>query len=109
MRSCPGDRQRRGKNDYLKCHKVDLDIVNPFDIKLLEKFVTDDAEIMNRKQSGLCSRCQRKIAKTIKHARCLGMLPHLGEFQRMDSKITINEDTYHDSMITKTLKSKTIL
>lgn len=110
LRSCPGKRQRKGQNPYFKCHKIDLDEVNPFDIKLLEAFLTEDSEIMSKKKTGLCTRCQRKVAKTIKHSRNLGLLPHLGEFQRYDPEPLVNEMDLHKSLKNVNyITSKTIL
>lgn len=61
-RACPGKRQRKGQKGIFACHIVDLDEVNPFDIRLLQRFVTIDSEIKNRKESGLCSKCQRYVS-----------------------------------------------
>ena len=47
----------------------------------LRRFITDDSEILSRKESGLCSKCQRRVAKTIKRARNFGILPHLGQYE----------------------------
>ena len=57
---------------------VDLDEINYLDILTLRRFLSDDSEIMGGKHSGLCAKCQRKVAKTIKRARNYGIVPHLG-------------------------------
>lgn len=62
-RACPGKLQRHGKLGVLQCHKIDLDDVNPFAIKLLEKYLSHDSEIMGKKLTGLCTKCQRKVRR----------------------------------------------
>ena len=44
-------------------------------IPLLVKFLNEMGQIMNRYQTRLPTPVQRKVAKTIKHARNLGLLP----------------------------------
>jgi ribosomal protein S18 len=62
-RACAGNRQRHGMSDVFKCHKIDLDEVNPFDVKLLGRFLSEDSEILSKKRTGLCSKCQRKVSE----------------------------------------------
>ena len=33
----------------------------------------------------MCAKCQRKVAKTIKRSRNIGLVPHIGEFVIRDS------------------------
>lgn len=80
LRACDGKRQRRGKKGLLKCHLVDLDELDFMDVQELKRFQTEHGEIGRRKDTGLCSKCQRTIAKHIKRARAFGFLPHLGNF-----------------------------
>ena len=44
-------------------------------LKLLEYFVTDSGSIKSAKQTGLCTKCQRRMAKTVKRARQMAMIP----------------------------------
>jgi small subunit ribosomal protein S18 len=44
--------------------------------ELLEKFLSGLGKIKSRKKTGLCAHHQRKLAKTIKRARYLGLLPY---------------------------------
>lgn len=46
-----------------------VDLVN------LRRFLTDRAKIVPKERSGVCSKHQRKVAKNIKYARHLGLLP----------------------------------
>jgi len=86
LRHCPGQRQRRGLTGRLYCHKIDLDALDKLDVVNLRRFLTDDGEILGKKSTGLCSKCQRKVALSIKQARHLDILPHLGQFVIFDSK-----------------------
>ncbi|PIP25126.1 MAG: 30S ribosomal protein S18 [Candidatus Nealsonbacteria bacterium CG23_combo_of_CG06-09_8_20_14_all_36_12] len=45
------------------------------DTKLLLKFVSGLLKIKAKKRTGTCSRHQRKLARAIKRARHLGLLP----------------------------------
>ncbi len=46
---------------------------------LLRKFLSGLAKIRAKKRTGVCSKHQRKLAKAIKKARHLGLLPHTVE------------------------------
>ena len=46
------------------------------EIELLKKFLSGLAKIKAKKRTGTCSSHQRKLAKAIKRARHLGLLPH---------------------------------
>lgn len=45
-------------------------------VALLSRFLSPAGMIKPRRASGLCAKCQRKVAKTVKQARHLGVLPH---------------------------------
>lgn len=45
------------------------------DLVSLRRFLTDRAKILNRARSGVCSKHQRVLAKNIKYARHLALLP----------------------------------
>jgi small subunit ribosomal protein S18 len=46
------------------------------DFKTLEPFLTRRGKIRGKKRSGLCTKHQRRLAKEIKRARNLGLLPY---------------------------------
>ena len=85
LRSCPGKRQRKGKDGDLYCHRIDLSTLHYLDTVNLARFIAGDSSIMGRKATGLCSKCQRAVAKTIKRARNFGILPRIGEYVLQDS------------------------
>ena len=45
------------------------------DIDTLRRYVTETGKIKPRRQTGNCSRCQRELAREIKRARHLALLP----------------------------------
>ena len=46
--------------------------------KLLE-YISDRGKIVNRSRSGVCARHQRRLAREIKRARHLGLLPFVNK------------------------------
>jgi ribosomal protein S18 len=80
----------------LNCHIIDLDELTPLDVVNLRRFLSDDAEILGRNHTGLCAKCQRKVSKTIKTSRQLGMLPHIGQFMVEDSRPSHVDAEFHD-------------
>ena len=60
-RACPGKLQRRGRYPELKCHKIDLDELSHLDVLSLKEYLTEDGEIIPKKGTGLCSKCQRQV------------------------------------------------
>lgn len=43
----------------------------------LRRFMTDRGKIIGRRQTGVCAKHQRMLAREIKRARQLGLLPYL--------------------------------
>lgn len=48
----------------------------------LRRYVTEDGKIRPRRQTGACAKHQREMARTIKRARHLALLPFKGESDR---------------------------
>ena len=46
------------------------------DIDFLRRFLTDQAKVESRRKTGMCAKCQRPLARAIKRARYLAMLPY---------------------------------
>jgi small subunit ribosomal protein S18 len=49
---------------------------------LLRRFVHEDGKIRPRRQTGTCAKHQRSLAKAIKRARHIALLPFAGEVLR---------------------------
>ncbi|TSC86888.1 MAG: ribosomal protein S18P [Microgenomates group bacterium Gr01-1014_7] len=66
-------REARPKRFCLFCkHKITPTYT---DIATLRRFLTDRAKIVAKQRSGVCSKHQRAVAKNIKYARHLALLP----------------------------------
>ena len=63
-------------------------------VPLLIRFISDAGKLMNRYQTRLPTNVHRKLAKTVKHARNLGLLPHVDNIKPSD-KIPLTT-TYND-------------
>lgn len=46
-------------------------------IDVLKNFITETGKIKPRRQTGNCARCQRELAREIKRARHLALLPFI--------------------------------
>ena len=51
-------------------------------VEVLRRFVTDDGKIRPRRQTGNCARHQRLVARAVKRARHLALLPYTGDMPR---------------------------
>nr|YP_009392058.1 ribosomal protein S18 [Periphykon beckeri]ARW60406.1 ribosomal protein S18 [Periphykon beckeri] len=65
------------KNNFKELTKNSNDIIDYKDIDLLRKFINDQGKILSRRSTGLNSKQQKKITKSIKRARLLALLPFL--------------------------------
>ena len=45
------------------------------DAETLRRFISGQAKILSPRRTGLCAKHQRKLAKAIKKARIMGLLP----------------------------------
>lgn len=49
------------------------------DANKLKKFITEKGKIIPKRQTGVCSLHQRELAKAIKRARIMALLPFIGD------------------------------
>jgi small subunit ribosomal protein S18 len=49
------------------------------DVELLKKFISPSGRISPRRLTGTCAKSQRQLARAIKNARYMALLPYLGE------------------------------
>ncbi len=49
------------------------------DVNTLKKYITEGGKILPRRMTGVCARHQRLLAKAIKRARLVDLLPFKGE------------------------------
>ena len=68
-----GGRRRPRQADYCpdgKCFDYK-------DVDTLKRYITEVGKIRPRRQTGNCARCQRDLARQIKRARHLALLPYI--------------------------------
>ncbi|MEW6716707.1 MAG: 30S ribosomal protein S18 [Chloroflexota bacterium] len=62
---------------------VDKDLPMDYkNVEVLQRFVSEDGRIRPRRHTGTCSKHQRKLAREVKRARHLALLPFTGETLR---------------------------
>lgn len=49
---------------------------------MMQRFITEEGKIRPRRQTGTCAKHQRQLAKAIKRARHIALLPFTGEVLR---------------------------
>lgn len=64
-----------------KAKPIPRELLHHNNLGLLRRYVTPNGQIMNRQQSRLGAKDQRKISKLIKRARNLGLIPHMGQWK----------------------------
>ncbi|MGD9014447.1 MAG: 30S ribosomal protein S18 [Candidatus Omnitrophota bacterium] len=64
------------KRRFCRLCKEQVSYIDYKDIKRLEKFITDRGKIVSRRSSGNCACHQRMVARAIKRARSVALLPY---------------------------------
>jgi len=75
--------------------KIPRELLHHNNLALLRRYITPTGQIMNRVQSRLGAKDQRKVAKMIRRARAIGLLPTAGQFA-IESHGNIYEDDIHE-------------
>jgi small subunit ribosomal protein S18 len=57
-------------------------VIDYKNVNLLQRYVTDEGKIRPRRQTGTCAKHQRQVARAVKRARHLALLPFAGEVLR---------------------------
>ncbi len=57
----------------------DVEVFDYLDYKFLEKFINDQGKLLPRRLTGVTPRQQRQIAKAVKYARHLALLPFVAQ------------------------------
>ncbi len=56
-----------------------IDHIDYKQVELLRRYITEDGKIRPRRQTGTCAKHQRQLARAIKRARHLALLPFVAE------------------------------
>lgn len=74
-----------GKRQYFRRRKVckfcveKIDRIDYKDVRMLQQFVAERGKIVPRRISGACTQHQRRLARAIKQARNIALLPFAAE------------------------------
>ena len=79
-----------------KAKPIPRHLLHHNNLALLRRYITPSGQIMNRVQSRLGAKDQRKVAKLIKRARHLGLIPMSGQFI-VESHGSIHEEDIHEN------------
>lgn len=71
------DRRRRGRRRGRTQYCPDGKCFDYKDVDTLSRYVNEVGKIKPRRQTGNCARCQRELAREIKRARHLALLPYV--------------------------------
>jgi len=80
-----------------KAKPIPKEALHHNNLSLLRRYITPGGQIMNRVQSRLGAKDQRKISKLIKRARHLGFIPHLGQWNFEDTGNTREKNILVDT------------
>ena len=56
-----------------------IDNIDYKDVDLLQKFITDRGKILPKRVTGTCAIHQREVARAIKRARIVALLPYVSD------------------------------
>lgn len=56
-----------------------VEVIDYKDVNRLRKYITEKGKILPSRQTGVCAKHQRELAKAIKLARIMALLPFKGE------------------------------
>jgi len=62
---------------YFKKHNIKH--IDYKDVEVLKKFLNPHGRVMSSKKTGVSARYQRGLAKAVKRARFMGLLPYVSE------------------------------
>lgn len=54
-------------------------VIDYKDVELLKTLITPNGKIAPRRQTGTCAKHQREVAKAIKNARFMALLPYIAD------------------------------
>ena len=59
--------------------KSHIESIGYKDVELLQRFVNPDGKISAREGTGTCAKHQRELARAVKNARYMAILPYVGQ------------------------------
>jgi ribosomal protein S18 len=77
----PGDLSPSRLVNRKHAKQIPSTLLHHNNVELLQRFMTPTGQIRNRVQTRLGARDQRRVAKLVKRARALGLVPYTGQFK----------------------------
>lgn len=84
--SRPAGRSGSGGRKFFRRRKVckfcveKIDVIHYRDVRLLQQFVAERGKIVPRRLTGVCTTHQRSLARAIKQARNIALLPFAARY-----------------------------
>ena len=92
----PSDLNPSKKVNRKQAKPIPKQLLHHNNLSLLRRYVTPGGQIMTRIQSRLGAKDQRKIAKLVKRARHLGLIPVIGQWKFEDHGNVKADDLFED-------------
>jgi small subunit ribosomal protein S18 len=102
----PSDLNPARKVNNRKAKKIPRKLLHHNNLSFLRRYVTPSGQIMNRVQSRLGAKEQRKVAKLVKRARHLGLIPFVGQWKVTNHGNIYEKDIMEDREWEKELKQR---
>ncbi len=72
-------KQCTGKNHTPNCPLYNGGKISYYNVDLLRRYMTDEGKIRPRRQTKICAKAQHQLARAIKRARFLALLPYTAD------------------------------
>jgi ribosomal protein S18 len=102
----PSDLNPAKKVNRRRARPIPKELLQHNNLSLLRRYVTPGGQIMNRVQSRLGAKDQRKIAKLVKRARHLGLIPVIGQWKFEDHGNVKDPSIFEDTEWEKRLMER---
>ncbi len=74
-----GFKKVRARKKVCNFCKNKVEVIDYKDIETLSKYIAPNGKILPRHVTGACAKHQREVARAIKNARIMGLLPFVAE------------------------------
>lgn len=75
-------RYGRGQRQFIKISISDATLINYKNVEFLRQFLSDSGKLRPRRQTGVSAHQQRQVARAVKRARHMALLPFTEGYER---------------------------
>ena len=75
-------KQEKPKKKFCRFKKYGIRYVDYKDVEFLKKFINEQGKILPRRLTGTSLKYQRRVAKAVKRARHLAILPYVADLMK---------------------------